>query len=575
MIKKVQIKKHLQNFLAEMETVVEGAKNIETVQKTEAYKKAQSDGLTIAWWRGALIALMVAVAAFVVWDSPDMGYLTIQVLMLFSVLFFGYRFGAGTGAIAGAVNGIILVFVSEQPAQIGILCLLGIFSGTFRSLGKMASVTAYATAAFGTGILYSPQLLFSMMQCVLAGGAVFLLLPDKLTSRHQITVDAKDELEWQKLNEKEQNISCLQQLTQLTQIFLQLAQMYREEEIQQEAKEPDWHMRYLELRQLLSEQMCECAQMLEETSGQIKKTDEFSEKTKNMLSRQLEKAGVVMKGVYTTVSPDGKKELLMALQAKSQRCISMKLVCERIEAALGKKVVLCMNQPHIVSSALRWVRFEEEAPYFVLYGAAGSCKSENDVSGDSFSCMTLKSKKTMLLLCDGMGSGRIAGKESARVTELAELMCEAGYMPSIVIRVINSALMIQAKEHPVAVDITAIDHVNGICEITKSGAAVTLLKRGGQVSQIGADSMPAGILREYAPVEKIFKLQEGDILIMVSDGVLEELPYIDKEEAMCRFCTELEEDNPREIAAKVLNYAGRNEKRRDDMTVLVAGIWKR
>ena len=81
-------------------------------------------------------------------------------------------------------------------------------------------------------------------------------------------------------------------------------------------------------------------------------------------------------------------------------------------------------------------------------------------------------------------------KESAGVTELAESLCEAGYSPSLLIRVINSALMIQAKEHPVTIDLTVIDCANGICELTKSGAAVTFLKRGTQTMQVGADSMP-------------------------------------------------------------------------------------
>ncbi len=51
---------------------------------------------------------------------------------------------------------------------------------------------------------------------------------------------------------------------------------------------------------------------------------------------------------------------------------------------------------------------------------------------------------------------------------------------------INSALMIQAKEHPVTIDLTVIDCANGICELTKSGAAVTFLKRGTQTMQVGA-----------------------------------------------------------------------------------------
>ena len=100
----------------------------------------------------------------------------------------------------------------------------------------------------------------------------------------------------------------------------------------------------------------------------------------------------------------------------------------------------------------RWVRFEEECPYFVLLALHSSCKSGNDISGDSFSCMELSNAKKVLLLCDGMGSGSVAGKESAGSHRACRITLRGSYSPSLLIRVINSALMIQAKEHPVTID---------------------------------------------------------------------------------------------------------------------------
>lgn len=530
------------------------------------------------WWRLALIILMLGVILFVVLESGASAYLIIQVLLLFGVLFFGYRFGSGAGAITGCISGIVLALVSGEPAQMGVLCLLGVFSGAFRKLGKMASVTAYAAAAFGVGILYSPQLLFQTMESVLAGGAVFLLLPGKLTQPQMDTFYQEDEQKIQEAGPVWQAVfegTAGEQLKTLAQTFSQVSSMYREEALAQEKEETDWCMRYLELRQLLSEQLCECAQMLQDTIEQMQEREEMSGPVRSSLEQQLGRIGVEAKRIYLTETKNTRRELVMALESKSQRCISMKLVCERVEEALGKKMVPCADQPMLVSSVPRWVRFEEESPYFVLFGAAASCKNGNEISGDSFSCMSLPNGKKALLLCDGMGSGAVASKESAGVVELAELMCMAGYPPSLLIRVINSTLMIQAKEHPVTIDLAVIDCANGICEITKSGAAVTFLKRSDEVEQVGADSMPAGILQEYAPMEKMLRLKDGDLLIMVSDGVLEELPFFDKEEAMCRFCAGLTENNPKELAKKILRYAKKAEGGRDDMTVLVAGIWKK
>ena len=76
-------------------------------------------------------------------------------------------------------------------------------------------------------------------------------------------------------------------------------------------------------------------------------------------------------------------------------------------------------------------------------------------------------------------------------------------------------------------------------------------------------------------MEKILRLKDGDIIIMVSDGVLEEIPGYDKEETMCRLSEQLDDNNPKEIAIKILAFAGNTKNARDDRTVLVAGFWKK
>ena len=86
----------------------------------------------------------------------------------------------------------------------------------------------------------------------------------------------------------------------LAQTFSQLSSMYRDEDVAKDPFETDWRMRYLELRQLLSEQFFECAQMLLETVGQMQEKEELSGAVRENLEKKLLWAGVEAKRIYMT-----------------------------------------------------------------------------------------------------------------------------------------------------------------------------------------------------------------------------------------------------------------------------------
>ena len=70
-------------------------------------------------------------------------------------------------------------------------------------------------------------------------------------------------------------------------------------------------------------------------------------------------------------------------------------------------------------------------------------------------------------------------------------------------------------------------------------------------------------------------LEDGDFVIMMTDGVLDALPVGEQDMLLSTIIGGSELTNPREMAQhilkQVLNWTG--EEPQDDMTVLVAGIW--
>ena len=72
------------------------------------------------------------------------------------------------------------------------------------------------------------------------------------------------------------------------------------------------------------------------------------------------------------------------------------------------------------------------------------------------------------------------------------------------------------------------------------------------------------------------RLRDGDMVIMVTDGVMDALPAAHQESLMKDIILEHPTENPKELAAYILNRVQqyRDREPSDDMTVLVMGLVK-
>ena len=143
---------------------------------------------------------------------------------------------------------------------------------------------------------------------------------------------------------------------------------------------------------------------------------------------------------------------------------------------------------------------------------------------------------------------------------------------------VNSALVLQRKNGMFSsVDVCSLDLYTGICEFLKAGAATTFIRRSNWVETLTSTSMAAGLMQQLDFDKASKKLYDGDYLIMVTDGVLDALPDKREEETMKEIILQAQEQMPRELGRYILEKAlsYNNYKAYDDMTVLVAGMWKK
>ena len=121
-----------------------------------------------------------------------------------------------------------------------------------------------------------------------------------------------------------------------------------------------------------------------------------------------------------------------------------------------------------------------------------------------------------------------------------------------------------------------IDLKKGECAIAKAGGASTFIKRESGVEKVSQKTLPLGFWTEAEEKEAIRSLKEGDMVIMISDGVVEDWPCGDGEQCLMRRIGEIVSDSPVDLANHLLRYAIAQcrGKIRDDMTIMVTGIWK-
>ena len=183
-----------------------------------------------------------------------------------------------------------------------------------------------------------------------------------------------------------------------------------------------------------------------------------------------------------------------------------------------------------------------------------------------------------MALSDGMGSGINACKESEMVIELIEKFLESGFQKETAIRMMNSAMVIQGEDGIFStVDMASMDLYTGMCEFYKIGAASTFIKHGEEIECISSATLPAGIFHQIEIEKTSRQLQDGDFVVLLTDGVLDYLKVPMPEDTMREILDTIETNNPGQIAKQILERillftAG---KVPDDMTVLVAGIWKK
>ena len=312
---------------------------------------------------------------------------------------------------------------------------------------------------------------------------------------------------------------------------------------------------------------------------EINQEKDFDEE-KNKVIKALEVKDILVDGIDIN-KKDNRYFIDVYLQEDSK--ISENADFDKIQKVLEKSLneKLMRNEVKIKKQnkqGKRIISFLSADKYVIQIGQATKIKNDSPVSGDSLLQIRLNDGKYLVALSDGMGTGPDARKSSQIAIKMLERLLMSGFDKDTSIDLINTTIMNANEEIFATLDIAIVDLYNGKIEFIKNGACPTYVKNKKKVQIVKSLSLPAGILNNINLTTYDKDIENQDILVMCSDGILDaNVEYKNKELWVKYMLEDIETTNCQKIADLLLNEAVDNSYgiAKDDMSIIVCKLVKK
>ncbi|MBO5484638.1 MAG: SpoIIE family protein phosphatase [Lachnospiraceae bacterium] len=329
-------------------------------------------------------------------------------------------------------------------------------------------------------------------------------------------------------------------------------------------------------RQVIAGQMAQVGTLMKELAEDISQVNQLPAEMEEVIEKELGNMRVDVRNLVIYEDKDGRLEVHMLACTTRGRLVTAREAAGVLTDLIGKPFMPSVESRNVIPREECQMIFVEDTPLYAVTGVARAAKDGEEVSGDTFSCLSLPNGELLLALSDGMGSGESALEDSQTVIELLEQMTEAGFSKISAMRLINSLYMPEEEDtHYATADVVVLNLYQGVCQFIKNGAAATWLRRGKEVERVEGQALPVGVVQDAEPYLGKTQINSGDYVIMMTDGIAD--VFSGREEELENLLLEKKIVNPQELAEYILEETIERcgGFAYDDMSVIVAGIWER
>ena len=329
-------------------------------------------------------------------------------------------------------------------------------------------------------------------------------------------------------------------------------------------------------RQVIAGQMAQVGNLMQDLAENISEVNHLPAEMEEVIVKELSNMHVSVKEIAIYEDKDKHIEVHMVAATTKGRLITAREAAAVLTDLIGRPFLPSRESRNVIPRQECQLVFVEDTPFYAVTGVARAAKEGEEVSGDTFSCLSLPNGELLLALSDGMGSGESALEDSQTVIELLEQMTEAGFSKIAAMRLINSLYMPEEENmHYATADVVVINLYQGICQFIKNGAAATWIRRNDGLERVDGQALPVGVVQDAEPYLGKTGINSGDYVIMMTDGVAD--VFSGREEELEELLQDKKIINPQELAEYILeeSIVRCGGFAYDDMSVIVAAVWAR
>lgn len=340
-----------------------------------------------------------------------------------------------------------------------------------------------------------------------------------------------------------------------------------------------WRIRLSEGREILSNQINNMANTVIEIQKEFSAGIRFNSSAEKSITNVLNKTEMQFNDIMCINDKNDRLIIKISMKACGGRQVCVKNMLPLINEVTERCMCICDDGCKIdPATNLCTVTFEETPKYHVATYVSRMSKDGEKENGDSYSFGKLIDGTYMVIISDGMGAGADAGHESKAAIELIEKFTASGLSKITAINSVNSIMSLKFSEDEKfsTVDLCSIDLYSGNVKFMKVGAVSSFIKHKNRVEIINSKTLPMGVLDKVDIEMKDKKVQNGDVILMVSDGIIDyDNENAGKVDWIVDYLKNSNSSNPKDLVdglvKKSIELGG--GKAKDDMTAVVSKIY--